>query len=248
MSAPGRFSQVVGSLLDLLYPPACSICDAVLRDGRALCEECDRGLPRLAEPFCGKCGEHFEGRIEGAFVCPNCSDLVFSFEFARPAMVLGEGTREMIHGLKYGRQIFLAKELGRLAAGAFTDDERLEVAVSGKWPLIPVPLHRSRLGRRHFNQAMEIAMPLGKRMEMPVLDGLERIRATVTQTRLTRHQRLENLRGAFRISRAGSRWQDKSGAVLVDDVLTTGSTVDACAKVLRKAGFKRIFVVTVMRG
>ena len=236
-----------GRILDLLYPPVCAVCEDVLKDGRSLCGECDRDLPRLSVPFCERCGEHFEGRIETAFTCPNCSELNFAFEFARPAMLLDERTRQMIHRLKYGRQIHLAKELGRLAAESF-QDERLEIARLEKWPLVPVPLHRARLRKRHFNQAEAIAGSLGKLTGLPVVRALDRIRKTGSQTRLTRHQRLENLKGAFAISGAGKRWKEKHGAVLVDDVFTTGATVDACAKALRKAGFKRVVVVTVMRG
>lgn len=239
--------MVADRVLDLFYPPSCAVCEVLLKDGRTLCESCDRELPRLAEPFCANCGEHFEGRIEGSFVCPNCRGLRFAFEFARPAMVLDARTREMIHGLKYGRQVHLAAELGRLAVEAFVDD-RLQVALDEKWPLVPVPLHRSRLEVRHFNQAVEIARPMGRELGLPLVEALKRTRFTVSQTRLTRNQRLENLRGAFEITKAGERWPQKSGAVLVDDVLTTGSTVDACAKVLKNAGFKRVFVVTVMRG
>jgi ComF family protein len=242
-----RWPRIGVRLLDLLYPPVCSICEEVLSDGRSLCADCDRELPRLVEPFCAHCGEHFEGAIEGAFVCPNCSGLRFSFEFARPAMLLDERTRGLVHRLKYGREIHLAKELGRLAAGAFAD-ERFKVALEGRWPLVPVPLHRSRLESRHFNQALEIATPLSKTLGLPVVEALKRIRKTETQTRLSRSQRLENLRGAFKISRRGAKWREKAGAILVDDVLTTGSTVDACAKALLKAGFKRVFVVAVMRG
>lgn len=247
MSERSRWAKAAGAVLDLLYPSVCAVCDEVLKGGRSLCDSCDAALPRLTAPFCGTCGEHFDGRIEGGVVCPNCSGLAFSFEFARPAMVLDERTREMIHELKYGRRIHLAAELGRLAAEAF-DDERLGVALKERWPLVPVPLHRSRLAHRHFNQAAEIARPMARRLGLPVVQALNRIRATETQTRLTRHQRLENLRGAFKAGGAGERWPDKAGAVLVDDVLTTGSTVDACAKALRKAGFRRVFVVTVMRG
>jgi ComF family protein len=247
MSRPGRWSLAAGAILDLLYPSVCAICDDVLKGGRALCDACDRELPRLRAPFCETCGEHFQGQIDDVFVCPNCSDLSFAFEFARPAMFLDGRTREMIHHLKYGREIHLANELGRLAMEAFCD-ERLSMALAEKWPLVPVPLHRSRLEQRHFNQAAEIARPMSLGLGLPVLDGLKRVRATETQTRLTRHQRLENLRGAFSLSKAGQRWPDKSGAVLIDDVFTTGSTVDACAKALRKGGFQRVFVVTVMRG
>jgi competence protein ComFC len=200
--------------LDFLYPPLCAICEANLTHGRSLCESCDADLPRLTEPFCATCGESFEGQIDGIFTCPNCSRLKFFFEFARPATVRDDRTLGMIHQLKYGRQLHLAKDLGRLAAEAFSDPQ--------------------------------LAVLTG----LPILGALQRIRRTEHQTALTRAQRLENLRGAFVITRAGRRWTEKSpaGAVLVDDVLTTGSTVNECAKVLRQAGFLKIFVVTVMRG
>jgi competence protein ComFC len=245
---PRRSLEAISHLvLDWIYPSCCGVCGEVQSGGSTLCDECDAALPRLAEPFCAKCGEHFEGRIDDGFVCPNCSDLKFSFSFARPAMMLDERTRAMIHRLKYGRGIHFADGLGRLTAEAF-DDGRLGVALEEKWPLVPVPLHRGRYAWRHFNQAEEIGRSLAKRIGLPLLNGLKRTRATTTQTRLSRAQRLENLKGAFEITRAGERWPVKKGVVLVDDVLTTGSTLDACAKVLRKCGFREVVAVAAMRG
>lgn len=235
--------------LDLLYPPACVLCRENLSDGWALCGACDADLPRLAEPFCQSCGEPFPGEIEGPFACPNCSKLKFAFEFARPAMVRDERTLEIVHRLKYGRELHLAKDLGRLAAEAF-GDPRLARALAENWPLVPVPLHRKRFQHRHFNQAEEISRVLSAHTGLPVVRMLARIRATEHQTALTRSQRLENLRGAFVITAAGRRRMEQfpAGAVLVDDVLTTGSTVDECAKILRRAGFQKVVAVTVMRG
>jgi ComF family protein len=236
-------------MLDLLYPAACAVCDTRLDHGRALCAGCHEDLPRLAEPFCQSCGEMFEGKIDGPFACPNCSNLKFAFEFARPAMVRDERTLDLIHRLKYKREIYLSGELGGLARDAF-EDPRLAPALEEAWPLVPVPLHRKRLRHRHFNQAEEIARSLSVRTGLPVVKALSRTRQTETQTLLSRKQRMANLRGAFSITESGKRWLDGStaGAVLVDDVLTTGSTVHECASTLRGAGFHRIFVVTVMRG
>ena len=236
-------------MLDLLYPPSCAVCTRKLTLGRGLCGECGKDLPRLAAPFCQTCGEMFQGQIDGPFACPNCSDLAFAFEFARPAMVRDERTLDLIHRLKYGREIHLAGELGRLAGEAF-DDPRLARALAGSWPLVPVPLHRKRLRHRHFNQAEEISRALAEQTGLPVLKALRRTRQTETQTLLSRKQRMENLRGAFVITRHGRRWSQASpdGAVLIDDVLTTGSTVNECAKTLRRAGFRKVLVVTVMRG
>lgn len=244
-----RWKRLASRVLDLFYPPACAVCGVSLSHGRALCTACDEDLPRLVEPFCQSCGEAFPGKIDGPFACPNCENLRFSFEFARPATLRDERTLDLIHRLKYSREIHLADELGRLASGAFADP-RLVPALEDKWPLIPVPLHRKRLQHRHFNQAAEISRPLGNHVGLPVLHALRRTRKTDTQTLLSRQQRMANLRGAFEITRCGHRWIASSphGAVLVDDVLTTGSTVHECAKTLRRAGFRRIFVVTVMRG
>ena len=242
--------QMVRALaLDLLYPPSCTLCGSPLRHGQALCEHCRSGLPRLSAPFCQSCGEMFAGRIDGPFACPNCRELSFAFEFARPAMVRDPGTLDLIHRLKYGREIHLADELGRLASEAFADP-RLAPALAGSWPLVPVPLHRKRLRHRYFNQAEEIARALASHTGLPVLKALSRIRPTDSQTRLSRKQRMANLCGAFAITRQGSHEvaSAPAGVVLIDDVLTTGSTVNECAKTLRHAGFRQVFVVTVMRG
>lgn len=245
---PHGWRKWLGRTLDLLYPAECAVCRVPLAGGRALCDSCEADLPRLTEPFCKSCGERFEGQIDAVFSCPNCSRLKFAFTFARPATVRDDRTLDMIHRLKYGRELHLAKDLGYLAAGAF-QDERLAPALAGKWPLVPVPLHRWRLRDRHFNQAEEISRELSHLVGLPVIKALRRIRSTGHQTSLTRSQRLENLRGAFAITRAGRRAVEfPAGAVLVDDVFTTGATVDACARELRRAGFREIQVVTVMRG
>jgi competence protein ComFC len=246
---PSGWMRAASRFLDFLYPPSCALCDCNLTHGAALCGSCEAGLPRLAEPFCMRCGEMFHGEIDDAFECPNCHKVRFAFQFARPAMVRDESTLELVHRLKYGRQIHLAEPLGNLAFEAFKDP-RLAVARDGGWPLVPVPLHPRRLRDRHFNQAAEIARVVGRLAGLPVIEALRRVRETDTQTRLSRKQRMENLRGAFEVSRGGRKWLDgrPPGAVIVDDVLTTGSTVNACARVLRRAGLRRLVVVTVMRG
>lgn len=235
--------------LDLLYPSYCALCKTTLEEGASLCRSCRDDLPRIAAPFCESCGEAFHGKIEGTFECPNCSGLSFAFDFARPAMLRDDRTLDLVHRLKYGREIHLARELGGLAWHAF-DDPRLSAALEGKWPVIPVPLHRSRLRERHFNQAEEIARSLSALSGCPVVAALQRVRCTETQTLLSRRQRMDNLKGAFAITPQGRKLVSgrSPGVVLVDDVLTTGSTVNECARVLRKAGIKRILVVTVMRG
>jgi competence protein ComFC len=239
--------------LDWVYPPVCALCGDGLSRGKALCEVCCGKMPRVAAPFCDVCGEHFKGQIDGDFSCPNCKGISFHFEFARAAMDRSDGVLELVHRLKYGREIHLAGDLGRLACTAFSSDRRLGVALEERWPLVPVPLHRLRQMWRQFNQAEEISRVISLETGLPVERLLKRVRRTETQTRLSRRQRMENLKGAFSLRK---KWGMKNpaasleapGVILVDDVFTTGSTVDACAKVLRKAGVKRIAVLTVVRG
>lgn len=237
-------------MLDLLYPGVCHRCGEGIPGHRSLCEPCDLALPSLRDPFCRKCGEEFEGRIEGDFQCPNCRDLRFAFEFARPAHPNHPALLALIHELKYQRRIHLGVELGRLAARAFAEDPRLAAALGEKWPLVPVPLHRRRLGWRHFNQAEEIARSLARCTGLLVCPALSRRRGTESQTRLSRAQRLKNLKGAFVLSGKGRKLvaANPAGAILVDDVFTTGATTHECARVLRLAGVQKVVVVTVMRG
>lgn len=237
-------------VLDLLYPADCALCGERLHGHCSLCDACAGDLPRIVEPFCKTCGMAYEGIIDHAFECPNCSGLSFAFEFARPALLKDTRTLDLIHQLKYQRSLHLGRELGNLAAESFQKDPRLAKALAEKWPLIPVPLHRSRLIHRHFNQAEEIALGISHQTGLPVISALRRTRDTGTQTRLSRKQRMKNLQGSFEISKAGENLISKNphGVVLIDDVLTTGSTVNECAKTLRREGIRKVVVVTVMRG
>jgi competence protein ComFC len=242
--------QAGNAILDLLYPPACAVCGLSLKNGRGLCDDCDADLPRLAAPLCQSCGEPFMGRVDAAASCPRCLEEQPVYDFARPVLRRSQQALELIHRFKYLREIHLARDLGRIAAEAF-GDPRLGEALRERWPLVPVPLHRSRLRKRHFNQAVELARLIARQHGLAVLPALKRVRATGSQTQLTREQRRKNLSGAFELTQRGRRWVEQDqpvGVVLVDDVLTTGATAEACARVLHKAGVEEVAVVSLMRG
>jgi competence protein ComFC len=237
-------------LLDCIYPCSCEICHEPLKKGASLCQPCRDKLLKICAPFCNQCGEMFHGNITTQFICPNCSELDYDFLFARPAYQSSEQLSELIHNVKYRRRLYLTKEMAHLATEAFSD-VRLQQALLEKWVVIPVPLHWSRQQTRFFNQSEEIGKHLAKMMELPFCSGLKRIRRTPTQTRLSRKQRLKNLKGAFILSKRGASFLKKhepAGIILFDDVFTTGSTTQECAKVLRMNGQENVIVVTVMRG
>jgi competence protein ComFC len=237
------------SFLDLLYPPVCELCGTGLTGARSLCDECADSLPRLRDPFCATCGECHDGRIDSDFDCRNCAKMRFAFEFSRPVLRRDPRSLDLVHRLKYGRRIHLAHSLGALLCEAL-EDPRFQQALAEKWALVPVPLHRSRMRARHFNQARELAQVVSSLTELPLRTCLQRIRSTGTQTALGRKARQKNLKGAFRVTHCCFRQVPvpDTGVILVDDVFTTGSTLHECATTLRKAGCPSVIALTLLRG
>ena len=173
----------------------------------------------------------------------NCGDLQFSFDFATSAYRSRGVVRDLIHQFKYNRQVHLRHLLARMLCEGFRDARLDDLRPDA---IVPVPLHPTRKREREFNQAEVLALSAGKRLGLPVADCLRRTRYTLTQTHFHREERFGNLEGAFAL-KPGARVEGKVLA-LVDDVLTTGSTADACARVLREAGASAVVVITVARG
>jgi ComF family protein len=231
------------AFLSLLYPPSCEACGAPVERPLYLCGPCAATALRIQAPFCQVCSEPFPGAITGPFACGNCSERRFHFTCA-VAPYRSEGVvRDFIHRFKYFREFRLRHPLAAWAAEALDDDRIRRQPIDA---LVPVPLFRARERNREFNQAAELARLVGKRAGIPVSHCLVRIRNTTSQVMCDRKMRMENLRNAFRMHHSS----DVSGRhlVLVDDVLTTGSTLDECALVLLKAGAASVRGITVARG
>jgi competence protein ComFC len=230
------------ALTSLLYPPHCANCQADTLAGSHLCAECAAGAPRVREPFCQQCSQPFSGAITSEFVCSNCAGRDFHFLCA-VSRYRGKGVvKEFIHRFKYNRHFYLRHQLADWMAEAL-DDPRLQAPPIDF--IVPVPLHKARLREREFNQAEVLARLLGRRAGLPVKVCLRRNRYTTTQTRLDRQARMENLRGAFCV-RHTPTVTDRH-LLLIDDVLTTGSTVEECARILLEAGAASVRVLTAAR-
>ncbi len=236
--------QLAGEgFLSLLYPPHCAACSADTAAGVHLCAACAEQVKRIEPPFCRQCSQPFDGAIEGEFVCAQCRDRAYHFECAVTRCLSRGVVREFIHRFKYDRQFYLRHPLAEWMAEAL-DDERVRRQPFDAF--VPVPLHPARFRERDFNQAEVLAKLIARRSGRPVLHALKRIRYTTTQTRLDREERMENLRNAFRVRHAPD--VQSRHLILVDDVFTTGSTVEECARVLREAGAASVRVITVARG
>lgn len=239
---------MISRFLDLLYPPLCELCQKSLVRGRSLCEECSDLLPRISEPFCQNCGEPFDGNLESEFQCQNCLGLTHDFHFARAALKGMALPFHLVHSLKYRRRFFLARDLARLLLETLEDDERFH-DMSGPAALVPVPLHWRRQQWRQGNQAYELARELSKISPHFLLDALKRTRSTRTQTKLSRKQRLSNLRGAFRIKKKCVNRLENTNVILIDDVFTTGATAHECTRILKTSGgVSQVAVLTLVRG
>ena len=228
--------------VSLLYPSVCTICGGNVRAGDYLCNQCEAKTVRIVAPFCQKCSEPFEGSITSEFTCANCAHRTIHFDAAVSAY-RGRGiVRQIIHEFKYGRQIHL-RHLVACWLYAALDDERLHGNHFDV--LVPVPLHPARQRERGFNQARLLSELLSAQTSISSKPVLERIRYTTTQTALDRSERMENLHNAFRLRKNA----DVRGlrVLLIDDVLTTGSTLSECARVLKRGGALSVHAATAAR-
>jgi ComF family protein len=177
------------------------------------------------------------------FICPNCCGEEFAFLCAVTVTRCQRAVRDVIHRLKYNREMWLARVLAEIQREGFSDPRLHGIAFDA---MVPVPLHPRRLRERHFNQAVILAGHLSKASKIPVREFLRRTRYTGTQTRLSRKARRQNLRDAFSLRQNAD--VTNLDLLLVDDVLTTGSTLDACAAILLENGARSVRALTVARG
>jgi ComF family protein len=213
----------MAALLDLLMPPACVACG---RSGALVCHRCLAGLQAASKP-----ADAFLAPDAGTVVGDALSLAVAAFSYSGPM-------RRTLAALKYTGAARLAPILARAAVPAAG---RL-VAISGPATLVPVPVHRERRRARGYNQAELLARELAKRSSLPFADLLVRVRPTTKQHRLNRVARLHNLRGAF-----AATGRSPPAVILVDDIITTTATLEACASVLREAGADGVYGFAIAR-
>jgi len=228
--------------LDALLPPLCFACAAPTAAHQTLCPDCWRRVTFIAPPFCAICGAPFEIPVGADTLCGQCIAAPPRYAKARAAVLYDETSRGLILAFKHGDRTYPAPALAawmKRAGGDLWDEADF---------IIPVPLHRWRLFKRRYNQAALLARELGDLTGKPVLvDALLRKRATAQQGHLSRKQRLKNVAGAFGLNEASRAHLKDKTVMLVDDVLTTGATVNECARILMKGGAKAVYVLTLAR-
>lgn len=236
-----RLTLALDAVLAVVLAPACAACGELLDEPSRgpVCPRCWRSILPLTPPLCDACGDPLPTwrRISVPLArCPRCRRTARAVDRARAIGEYDGALRSIVHALKYEGRRSLAKPL------AARMRERAADLVAAADAAVPVPLHRSRLRERGFNQAADLARHIG----LAVVPALRRTRATPTQTSLPAAQRHRNVRDAFVPTRRIGALEGRT-VLLVDDVSTTGATLEACARVLKDAGVREVLAVTAAR-
>ncbi len=227
-------------VLSLIYPPTCVGCGAATAEPGALCATCWSGLRLIEEPVCQRYGTPFAVDLGvGPLLSPRAIAEPPAFGRGRAVALYDGVARRLVHRLKYEDRLDLAGLMARMMAAS----GRALIAEAAC--VVPVPLHRGRLWRRRFNQAVLLGQAIAARAALPFLPtGLVRVRATRPQVGLSRAARAENLSGAFRVPPREAHRICGRRILLVDDVTTTGATGNAAARALLRAGAASVDLLT----
>lgn len=232
--------------LDVVFPRSCVHCGGLVEAGpfRHLCPACAKLLFIVAPPHCPTCGHPYFGETEINRLCLHCEALEPEFGQGKTAVLLKGAGRSLVHALKYHGALQVLPDLAAIMAAVPDYVEYLRGAV-----LVPVPLHPRKLRERRYNQSLLLAQAAAQAAGEParVEQLLRRVLDTETQTHYDRAARQKNLKNAFALA-PGAAINPGQRYLLVDDVFTTGSTLNACATVLRRAGALSLDVVTFGHG
>lgn len=235
--------SVVNGLADVIFPPQCMACGAVLREQKSsFCPDCFSQIEFIRSPLCVLCGQPFSEPGENDHMCGSCLLRAPAFSVARALGQYEKVLMDVIHRFKYGGKISLGERLGEFMA----DFSYPSLAIADYSLIMPVPLHPRRLRQRGFNQAVVLTREISRRFSLRLdFMSLQRVVFTEPQVGLGKEMRELNIRGAFHVVDSGRVKGEK--IILVDDVYTTGSTVKECARILMENKAEQVAVLTLAR-
>lgn len=248
MTGMGEF---LSQLARWLCPRICGVCGNETGSGGYLCPSCVAGFSKPERPLCFRCGEPFAGSFADEADCPHCRGHERHYDFARACYINEGDARKVVLDFKYGGRIYLRHSLAEGLAALWDEygDVLRDRGRGGEWRLVPVPLHFSKLSKRGYNQSEELAVGLSKLTGLKVINPLTRKKDALSQTSLTRKERFEHVRFLYEVKAGWLKKKALEGVcvLLIDDVMTTGSTAEVCARELKKAGAAVVGVLSVLR-
>lgn len=234
-------NQILETFLDILYPRRCPVCHEIVKKrGELICPSCRREVQPLREPLCKKCGKPI--RDPAAEYCRDCREREHLYTRGLAVLPYTGKIKQSIYQMKFHNKREYIDFYGPYMAEILGE----RILSWEAQALVPVPLHPSKMRKRGFNQAELLAKKVGERLEIPIrTDIVQRTRATRPQKELTWRERQNNMKGAFKISRYDVKLKK---IILVDDIYTTGSTIDEIAGKLLEQGAEEIFFITLCIG
>ena len=236
--------EALNDVGDVIFPPQCLGCGEIFHPltRQVFCPVCKEKIKFITDNLCPVCGTTFSDSPAKSHLCGNCMENKTYFSCARAVVSYETIILNAIHQFKYGNNI----SVGALLASFMADFSFPDVDFTDYSLIIPVPLHIKRLRQRGFNQSLILAQALAKKWQIPVnFSLLKRHKFTLTQTGLNKTERKQNIKGVFEVS--NKKKIAGKNVILVDDVYTTGATINECAKTLIKAGAQKVTVLTLAR-
>ena len=236
--------EALNDVSDVIFPPQCLGCGEILHPYRRqlFCPDCKEKIKFITGNLCPVCGTIFPDSPAPSHLCGNCLENKTYFSCARAVVSYETIILHSIHQFKYGNNI----SVGALLASFMADFSFPDVDFTDYSLIVPVPLHIKRLRQRGFNQSLILAHALAKKWQIPVnFSLLKRHKFTLTQTGLNKTERKQNIEGAFEVS--SKKNIAGKNVILIDDVYTTGATINECAKTLTISGAQKVTVLTLAR-
>ncbi len=235
---------IFSGLLDILYPRHCFACDNSLHEERStyICVSCLEKIKKTKVRRCAKCGFELGPGITTSHIgCPECENINLKFEKSFFVSDNKAPIKNLIYQFKYKKHMCLAEPLGHLLIKLLSQEIICEIDV-----IVPVPLHWKKKQKSGFNQSILMAKKICRNLSLPIsVNNLHRVKNTLSQTQLSRLQRQKNVYGAFKVKNPEKF--NKKNVLLVDDVLTTGTTASECAKSLKDAGVNKVLLIALAR-
>lgn len=234
----------LNSFLELVYPEknTCFVCDMYdenIKD-KYLCSDCEKSIKILEPPLCLKCSKPMD-YSESADICKECFSLERHFETSKSLYIYDGLIKKAIYSYKYYNKPYFYKLFGNMLLDYMKSTNYTSFDF-----ITSVPLHPSKMRKRGYNQSELLARHISKDLRIPYLDALKRTKKTLKQSEQKKEERRKNLKGAFAVKKADEK-AINSQVLLVDDIYTTGSTVEECSKVLLDYGVSKVYVITIAR-